>query len=218
MSGWALWHLVRTPWLMQRRPLHVRISTMWGTLGAVVSLGFVTLWIFTLIWFYTMQPRVTIASRMPDARDAQIVSLQKRLDGANPPESPNSLRHRTNQVADEIQKYLELRDQAHPPRVYPDSRIPNPDDDLKKSIKTSQDYDRDTQEYFLKHFKDRMVGILKEYDAKGVTVGYLIFSADRGYLNVAKQGAPIEDMCFDDLKKFRELAYHVDAAGNLITI
>jgi hypothetical protein len=159
-----------------------------------------------------------LKTQVADLQQKNIV-LNNQVQKLTPKtEASNSLRRRTDQLANELQKYLNTRYQEHPPRIYPDSSIPNPDEDRKKAIKKAQDYDQETQNYFLAHFQERMVGILKEYDAKGVRTGYLIPSAGRGSLNISPVGFPYADDCSDDLVRFRELAYHVDAQDNLIVV
>jgi hypothetical protein len=215
MSLFIIWHFLRAPWLIQER--HLERESQWGLWGVLFAVCFFSGWVYAAAWFFTMQPTVNLPRFLPDGRDAEILKLQKRIDDFSVHESPNSLRRRTNQLADEIQRYLEERNQEHPPRIYPDSANPNPDDDRKKAIKIAQDYDHETQNYFGLHFQDRMLGILKEYDTKGVSTGYLIPGVSRGNVYISPVGAPWVDPCQDDLMKFRELAFHIDAQGNLIT-
>lgn len=134
-----------------------------------------------------------------------------------PPESPISLRRRTFKVADEVVKYVESRRETHPPYAYPDSRDPNPSDERKKMIQACQAYDRDTEAYYAAHFRDRMVGIVREYSAKGVRTGFLENSLSQRPPVIGMPGSFIEGTANDELYQFRELVYHVDANDNLIT-
>jgi hypothetical protein len=75
----------------------------------------------------------------------------------------------------------------------------------------------DTLDYYSRHFKDRAVGILKEYEAKGVKAGYLVLTAAQRPLTAASPDSPWEGSQMDELSQFRDLAYHVDSKDNVIT-
>jgi len=118
--------------------------------------------------------------------------------------------------ADALYEYLLSRYNTHPPNAYPDSRDPHPSEEQLK-IKECQDYDRKTQEYYDNHFRIVMVGIIREYAAKGAKTGSLEsdFSNTR-VPYVGATGSPMEFNGLDDLSRFRELAWHIDAHDNLI--
>lgn len=134
-----------------------------------------------------------------------------------PVEPPDSLRRRTISLADGYYAYVENRAQKHPPYAYPNSSDPSPSEERKKLIQNCQNYDQETQDYYMRHFKDRMVGIIREFDAKGVRTGYLGNSLAQRPPTVAQPGSMWELSQGDDLSQFRNLAYHVDAKDNLIT-
>jgi hypothetical protein len=144
--------------------------------------------------------------------------LAEQLRSLNEIEPPDSLRRRTFKLADEYYKYAMKRMERHPPAAYPDSSDPNPSEERKKPIQVSRSYDQETEEYYLKHFKDRMVGIIKEYDAKGVRTGYLEPGLVQRPPGVVLPGSAWEGSQMDELAQFRELAYHVDAKDRLIVL
>jgi len=135
-------------------------------------------------------------------------------------EPKNSLRRRTMQLADEIQKYIldRANDPNRPPFAGPNSNEPNPSEDQKKAIQQYRKYEQETLDYYFAHYRDRMIGTIKEYDAKGVKTGYLESGARQRPPIFVMPGSVAEGTYMDDLYQFRELAYHVDGQGNLIVI
>jgi hypothetical protein len=126
-------------------------------------------------------------------------------------EPNNSLRRRTKAIADDVQHYLEDRTTNHP--AYPNRNNTEPlTDEQKKILKTADDYDRETFNYYRDHYAKTMVAIVGEYKAKGVNTGFL----DTGLINnIPWYGMPgsesvADTACMTDICKFRELAYHVD--------
>ena len=79
-------------------------------------------------------------------------------------------------------------------------------------------YDQETLDKYMKLYKDRMVGIVREYHAKGVPTGYLESSAAQRPPNWAMPGSGWEGSPQDEIWQLRDLAYHVDAKGNAIFI
>jgi len=163
---------------------------------------------------------VAEATHVPDP---PIVKLQPPVISASSSqavsggrEPKDSLRRRTMRVADELYKYLQNRSEVHPPVAYPDSNDPNPSEERKKAIRICQQYDQETQDYYLKHFRDRMVGIVKEYEAKGVHTRFLENDFKQRVPGVQAVGSEWEGSSFDELSQFRDLAYHVDARDHLI--
>jgi hypothetical protein len=135
-------------------------------------------------------------------------------------ESKDSLRRRTIRLADEMQKYFVMRatNPNRPPFAVPNSNEPNPSDEQKKAIERYRAYEQETWDFYFARYKDRMIGIIKEHDAKGVRTGYLESSANQRPPVIMMPGSVGEGTYMDDLYQFRELAYHVDGAGNLIVI
>lgn len=153
-------------------------------------------------------PQMKIPTPPPPVIQLQVV--------AAPRESKGSLRRRTVKLADEYYQYARKRLDDHPPNAYPDSSDPNPSEERKKMIQACQKYDQDTADYYLRHFKDRMVGIIREYNLKGVKTGYLESSLTQRAPAFTLPGSGWEGSAVDELSHFRELAYHVDAQDHLI--
>ncbi len=149
---------------------------------------------------------------------AENERLTRQINQLVLPESVDSLRRRTERVADELYEYLEKRGANQPPFAGPNSNDPNPSDETKKAIQIYRAYSQETENYYMRHFKDRVVGIIREYQLKGVPVRYLENDFSRTGLlpYVAAVGSVGEGA--DDLSQFRELAFHVDAQNNLINI
>ena len=101
---------------------------------------------------------------------APVVQIQGMLPSKEP---KDSLRRRTMRVADELYDYLKVRAEHQPPAAYPNSNDPNPSEERRKEIHTWQTYQQETADYYAKNFRDRMVGIVKEYESKGVHTQYL---------------------------------------------
>ena len=133
-----------------------------------------------------------------------------------PSEPSDSLRRRTIKVADALYDYMDTRRKNHPPYAYPQPNDPNPSEEQKKKIKVCGEYDEATHSYYNKHFRDQIVGIIREYNAKGVKTAWLENTATQGNLPIAQEGSPWEGSRQDDLSQFRDLAYHVDAGDKLI--
>jgi hypothetical protein len=147
----------------------------------------------------------------------KIQDLNNRLSALTQPEAPDSLRRRTVKLADEWTAYLVgmLESKNKPPDTFPISPDPDSSEEHKKAIQATQNYYRGLEEYYAKHFRDRFVGIVKEYENRGVRTGYLAneFAQRTPYI---PQLASVMDG-LDDISRFRDLAYHVDARDHLIT-
>jgi hypothetical protein len=111
--------------------------------------------------------------------------------------------------------YLASKQQNKPPDAFPNSADPNPSEERKKAMQASQTYYRGIEDYYAKHFKDRFVGIVKEYDSKGVGTGWLANSFAQRVPMIPQAGSVMDGM--DEISRFRDLAYHVDARDHLIT-
>jgi len=144
-----------------------------------------------------------------------ISDLKDELAAFQVPESQDSLRKRTLRLADEMSAHLSARENNHPPRAYPDSRDPNPTPERQKAIEISQQYDQETLDYWMKHFKDRVIGIIREYNARGVRTGFLESAAGQRVFMMAPPGQQGDQIY--EMEEFRDLAYHVDAHDRLIT-
>lgn len=135
-------------------------------------------------------------------------------------ESPTSLRRRTLKLAEEITEFVMEREAPgkHPPRVYPNSNDPNPSEETKQAIKICRDYNLETEKQYMRKYRDRAVGIVKEYAAKGVPVGYLENDLMRGPPVVMPQDSVSAGTGSDTLFWFRSLAYRVDERDNAIHV
>jgi hypothetical protein len=69
----------------------------------------------------------------------------------------------------------------------------------------------------MRKYKDVMVGIIREYHAKGVAVGFLEQSLSQRVPVWAIPGSAWEDNPQYELGQFRELAFHVDAKDQMIS-
>lgn len=152
------------------------------------------------------------------AKNADIVRLQQKVDALTQSEPAASLRHRTMKLADEFYKFQRGRFESHPPYAYPNSSDPNPSDERKKAISICQKYDQETMDQYNRLYRDRFVGIIREYHAKGVPVGWLENSVAGGSIGWIPPGSSWEDSPQDNLGQFRNLAYRVDGQDNLIVL
>jgi hypothetical protein len=130
---------------------------------------------------------------------------------AEPPEPPDSLRRRTTKIANELSLFWSRR--PTPPQPV---QNPNTEEDRKRNAVWDQ-YWREVESIYSREYKDRILGIIREYKVKGVPTGYLEAAAENrpfGASPFSMTGSPV---CFqDELCQFRELAYHVDARDQLI--
>jgi hypothetical protein len=131
-------------------------------------------------------------------------------------ESNDSLRRRTLRLADEFYSFVRERQERHPP--YGNLNDPNPSEETKKKLALDKKYDQETQDQYNRLYQDRFIGIIREYQAKGVPVGWLENSARNGNLQWFPPGADWEATPSDQLTAFRDLAYRVDAQDNLIVL
>jgi hypothetical protein len=147
---------------------------------------------------------------------------EEKLKNASIPkpfkEPPDSLRRRTFRLAKEVYDFAVERAAHCPPFAGPNSNDPNPTEERKREIKLYQDYARETENQYKERYRDRLVGIVKEYEAKGVRVHWLANDFQQRPPAIAFLGSGMEGSPMDELYQFRELAYHVDAQDHLITI
>jgi len=218
LATMGIWHFLRIPWLLFKRieEREPKLHAVWGIIGIGFASGSIALWLFTAVWFYTMQPHVDLSKR-PDGRDERILQLRQQLDALKEPEPPDSLRHRTAKAADELYEYIIKRAEGRPqPDAWPNSSEPTPSPERQAAIKRSQKYAQETEDYYMKHFRDRMVGIIKEYEMVGVHTRYLENDFRQRIPYIQPIGSDWEGSQLDQLTQFRDLAYHVDGHGHLI--
>jgi hypothetical protein len=149
--------------------------------------------------------------------NATTADLNAKLAAYTLPEAPDSLRRRTFKLADEFSMYLVsmLENKNKPPDAFPNSADPNPSEERKKEIQASQAYYRGIEDYYAKHFRDRFVGIVKEYENRGVRTGFLANDFAQRVPYIPQLGSVMDGL--DEISRFRDLAYHVDARDHLIT-
>jgi hypothetical protein len=151
---------------------------------------------------------------------AKWKSLYYSVSGA--PEPEDSLRRRTIKLANDIDHYVEERWANHPERAYPDPKDTNPTEERKKAIQACLKYDQDTTNFFNDNFKDKWIGIVREYAAKGVKTAFLENDAEQNhpaqYTFFPFAPAREDGTYMSAQSRFRELAYHVDARGNRIDL
>lgn len=150
----------------------------------------------------------SLTHRQPEVRVQYVTPDQ-------PKESPNSLRRRTLRLADELTDFAIKSRESSPPVAVPDSRDPNPSDEKKAAMKNYRDYWENVEKMYMRKYRDRAVGIVKEYNAKGVPTGYLENDFRQRPPYVAA-GTLVEFTQGDDLFWLRQLAYCVDANDNAI--
>lgn len=126
-------------------------------------------------------------------------------------ESATSLRRRTIRVADEIFLFWSRR--PAPPQP-----IQNPGSDVERQRNAAWDaYWREADGIYANDYKDRVIGIIREYKTKGVPTGYLEQAAENhsfGASPFSVSGTPI--CSTDEICLLRELAYHVDERDQMI--
>jgi hypothetical protein len=108
-----------------------------------------------------------------------------------------------------------LENKNKPPDTFPKSPDPDSSEEHKKAIQATHNYYLGIEDYYAKHFRDRFVGIVKEYENRGVRTGYLANDFAQRVPYVPQTGSVMDGL--DDISRFRDLAYHVDARDHLIT-
>jgi hypothetical protein len=212
LLSFALVHISRIPWLLYKQAEEAKnLKWGWGVFGIAVLAGAFAVCVYTGLWFYTMQPQVKLAGT-PDARDQRIVTIEAQLNKLKVIESPVSLRRRTIKLSNEIFDFW----QKHPT---PSQPVQNPaNDDERKRNKDFDDYWRTVDGLYKREYKERLLGIVREYKGKGVATGYLEAAAENhtfGASAFSMIGSPVCSQ--DEICQFRELAFHVDAQDQLIT-
>jgi hypothetical protein len=147
---------------------------------------------------------------------SELADSKQKFEAVEMSEAPDSLRRRTFKLADEFTMYLAgmLDNKNKPPDASPNSADPNPSEERKKEIQASQAYYRGIEDYYAKHFRDRFVGIVKEYENRGVRTGYLANDFAQRVPYIPQLGSVMDGL--DEISRFRDLAYHVDARDHLI--
>ena len=142
----------------------------------------------------------------------------KYLPSEEPKESPKSLRRRTLKLADELYAFLRNRFEHHPPyATRPGKNESQPDEARLKIIEASENYDQATEDmYIQKGYRDRLTGIIREYDAKGIPTDHMENGFKQHSPYFVSEDSGWADTPQDPLFWFKSLAYRVDANDNAI--
>jgi hypothetical protein len=208
-------HIVRAPWLIHNRNASAQQESggHWGfgVLGAGVMIGiFAGAAYLTLYVWRVHNIPVSMAISAPPA--PQIVQTRIPQQG---PEPRDSLRRRTLKLADEYTEFFVKSQEAAPPIAIPSTPEPPPSEEQKKARQLYRDYWREIENRYGELFKQRFIGILKEYDNKGIKIGIWENDFTDRLPGISQ---PYTFMQIDDISRFRELAYHVDARDHLIVV
>jgi hypothetical protein len=235
--------LVATFTIRVRRQQSYREALEWrGKLSAMrdhwLRDGFISVIVTTIVWLllfavsltrtvYTDHQQISAKTSMlgqerdsarveRDALKAENEELRKHSPRVEK-EPADSLRRRTFRLAKEVYDFAEERAAHAPPFAAPNSNDPSPTEETKRAIKISQDYARETETLYKERYRDRLVGIVKEYEAKGVPAYWLANDFQQRPPAIAFFGSGYEGSPMDELYQFKQLAYHVDAHDHLIT-
>jgi hypothetical protein len=230
LVGWlcvyALGHVIHAPAALHDEEVHSKAKSLnwgFGVVGVVVLMIIASGIIAVGMWWWTnREPKIVIRAADPSAIGMSELAkenkdLKDRLAPLTLVESKDSLRRRTMQTADAISDFLRKRFENHPPYAYPQPNDPNPSEERKAAIKKCQEYDQETTDKYMRTYKDRAVGIISEYRAKGVPVGFLEQSFGQHVPVWVLPGSVWEETPQNELGQFRELAFHVDAKDQLIS-
>lgn len=220
---YAIGHIIQSPWLEHKGETtpNKRSNTI---IGATV-LTFLVLGSLLAVWLVAVDWRSAIvlsaSADQGGAKATQLTELENcktRYAALTEPESKDSLRRRTIRLANQISDFLRDRYEHHPPYAYTQPNDPDTSDAHKAAIKTSGEYDQKTADMYARRYKDQAVGIIREYNDKGVNVGYLEHAFTQQVPVWAMPGSGWENSPQDNLGQFKELAFHVTAKDQLISL
>ena len=226
----GLWHLIRTPWLAERdrgkEPEHHWVSAVFGLL-IVVGIVIGGIWgIFVLyrehksLWSKNhklveenkriAEENETIKKRPPEV---QYVTKEQ------PQESPNSLRRRTIKLINDLVLFWSQRPQP----VQQPVQNPTTDEERQRNAKWDRYWREVGAAYANAGFRERVLGIVRQYRAKGLDVGFLEQAAEQPERLVGAYSFGGTDLngCsryMTELCQLRELAYHVDGNDDMIIL
>lgn len=209
-------HVIRAPWLIHRRESETQeeSSEHWGFgilgVGAIVAILVGAAYLTMYVWNIREVP-VSITIHAPPA--PQMVQNRVMPQGVEP---RDSLRRRTLKLADEYTEFFMKSQENAPPVAIPTTPEPPPSEEQKKARQVYRDYWGKIDKYYADHFSARFVGIVKEYESKGAKVGFLANDFAQRRPQIPPTGSTWEGM--DEISRFRELAYHVDARDHLIVV
>ena len=207
----GLWHLIRAPWVLQKRTFSNQGEDDpwgWGIFGILIIVG-----IFGGAYYGSVR---TYRAKVPALNATFLASPAPNITRTEtrnyPKESPNSLRLRTLKLVNELNQFWSQRPQ---PIRQP---IQNPStDEERKSNAAWDQYWRDVGvDYQNANYKERLLGIVREYKNKGIPTGFMEQGIDQPnrFVGAGSFGGSALDDCFrymNELCELREFAYHVDA-------
>jgi hypothetical protein len=199
-DGWA-------DMLKDKKKIGLHDLTRAFTVTAILF-GPVFLWVGVKTLYEDHQSLVAANSVLRNApAKIQTITITPEI----PKESPTSLRRRTLRLVAELAVFW-----SHRPAPLQPVQNPSTDEERNRNA-ASEQFWRDAEiAYMNGNYKDRLLGIVREYRAKGVDTGWLEQSIDQPNRLFGSYpfGGTALDNCLryqTDFCQFRELAYHVDA-------
>jgi hypothetical protein len=204
-------HLIRSPWL-ERVSEGMAPSLLDGILGGGLLLSLICgaiLVCHLLAQDWRSELTLHAPADVGGKKSQSIIAYEEckaQVAALTPFQEPaNSLRRRTIKLADELNRFWAV----NPIPGFPNSQATTPE-----KSKEIQDYWATHETIYNTKYKDLILGILREYQQKGISVGWLDRAAENHMFGASPFSAPA---CFqDELCQFKELAFHVDARGNKI--
>lgn len=147
--------------------------------------------------------------------EQQIETLKGKAPKANTKESPNSLRRRTIKVVNDINLFWSRRPLPQQP-----VQNPSTDEERQRNTKWDQYWHEANAAYANAGFRERILGIVRQYKIKGVDTGFLEQAAEQpermfgGFFSGGNDCSRYQS----ELCQLRELAYHVDDQDNAIIL
>ena len=214
IGAFVFWHMARTPWILHQKLSEADdLKPIWGFCGLIFIGGTFALFIYTAAWLYTMQAPVKLALS-PDGKDARILQLEMQLKAGVFEEKSDSLRRRTTKLADQLSRFW-IERPTPPQPVNP----PLTEEERHRNEAFAK-YWRETDSSYSKLYKNRVLGIVREYKNKGVPTGFLEAAAENHLLggSAFSSTGSQPPACFqDELCQLRELAFYVDARDQLVS-
>lgn len=215
-------HLLRSPWL-ERKSEGVRPSLVDGILGGILLFLLIASCVFiSRLVAQDMRSEITLHAPADDGvqKAHAIIDLQNckaNLEALTKPEPKDSLRRRTIKLVNDLVLFWSERP------LPPQQPVPNPttDDERIRNAAWDRYWQDVTAAYTNKDFKDRILGIVREYKAKGIPTGYLEQATEQPgrLIGAVPYGGYDLNNCDryeNEACQIRELAFHVDATDKRI--
>jgi hypothetical protein len=199
-------HLLRSPWL-ERKNEGTPPSQRDGVLGAMMFLMLLGGSLF--VWHLVaddFRSRMRLSAPADPGQLRALEECKSTLASLTKPAPSNSLRQRTIGLVNELNLFWAKRTQQP---------IQNPTSDGDRA-RDARYWQETTVAYKSREFSERVLGLVKEYQTKGVSVGSLERSAEQQerLIGAMPYGGSSLDACeqyMNELCQLRELAFHVDA-------